>query len=231
MPLKGTSGLWVLDVRSLPCSSHFQGLWENNRLSNLAFHIPAGGKSVSKACKGSSTATDVQSEGTAMFDVGSQVFACVCVCKLAGSWWELHLMTAALLIMRLQIMPWLLLLSLLNHPYPCLLESDRIVLWGPDRVTQETLNSAFLRVCDWTLAGVHLSALGFRSSPFPDLRELLETSVVSEDIDWLSRWWWAWGRWGGNELNLTRGHRQAAAHTHTARIFFIQAPMHKDLCR
>lgn len=61
-----------------------------------------------------------------------------------------------------------------------------------------------------------LAARVFCSSPSSALRARLETWVVSEDTDWLSGEWWACGRWGGNEPNLTRQASTGHKYTHTA---------------
>lgn len=130
MPLKRNLRALIVVCKVSAFLVTLLGLWWNNSLSNLAFNVQIS----LNAPDGSSATVATHSQRMSIFDVGSQAFPLTCaVCGVAkiggllmGATFDDSSVTN---MMRLHIMPQLLLLSLLNQPYPTLLKSHRALPW------------------------------------------------------------------------------------------------------
>lgn len=191
-----------------------------------------------KARDGSSTSMTTHSERMTIFDLGCQSHCywpvlCVGLPRLAGSWWELFLMTAA----PLKRCGSKLCLNYLFYHYPTIFIplfslptgfcSDEKRARPTGRLKPVWTACFFVceRVCvfEWMQVcictedvSVHHWAL---LSGYCCRHKLSQGTLIG-----LSGARWAWGRWGGNELKLTCQASIDSAHV------VSQAHLHINIC-
>lgn len=170
-----------------------------------------------KARDGSSTSMTTHSERMTIFDLGCQSHCywpvlCVGWPRLAGSWWELFLMTAA----PLKRCGSKLCLNYLFYHYPAILIPLFSLPTGfcsdekracPTGRLKPVWVACFLSVHVCVCLNECRCAFALRMFPF--ITELwlsgycCRHKLSQRTLIGLSGARWAWGRWGGNELKLT----------------------------